>query len=165
MHASHCARGRDRHTRRAVRAPQLRPQMLAQGGIAPFTPVPCHRTLGAGRRMLTTLPPWSGHHGWPRGKTAHAPCPPPLHKKAARPLPRGRRHPLHSHTLGFSPFALQLNQRSRERKSRGRREGERKRGAGRHHVDTQGRVAVNHGAAARSRGHRCPGAPRRSRGR
>jgi hypothetical protein len=165
MHASHCARGRDRHTRRAVRAPQLRPQMLAQGGIAPFTPVPCHRTLGAGRRMLTTLPPWSGRHGWPRGKTAHAPCPPPLHKKAARPLPRGRRHPLHSHTLGFSPFALQLNQRSRERKSRGRREGERKRGAGRHHVDTQGRVAVNHGAAARSRGHRCPGAPRRSRGR
>jgi hypothetical protein len=40
MHASDCARGREQHTRRAMRAPQLRPQMLVQGGIAPFAPVP-----------------------------------------------------------------------------------------------------------------------------
>jgi hypothetical protein len=38
--------------------------------------------------------------------------------------------------LGFFPFALQVNQRSRERESRGRREeGERKKGAEHHHVD------------------------------
>jgi hypothetical protein len=165
MHASRCARGLERHARRAVRAPQLRPQMLVQGEIAPFAPVPRHRTLGAGRRMPATLPPWPGRRGWPRGKAAHAPCLPPLHKKAARTLPRGRRHPPAQPHLGDFFFALQLNQRSKERKSRGRREeGERKRAAGRHHVDAQGRV-VNHGATARSRGRRCPGAPRRSRGR
>jgi hypothetical protein len=56
-----------------------------------------------------------------------------------RPLglsPKAAATPLHSHTLGFSPFALQLNQRSKERESRGRREeGERKKGAEHHHVD------------------------------
>jgi hypothetical protein len=142
------------------------PWMLLQGGFDYLAPALHPQTLGTGRWMPTTLPPWPGHHEWPRGKISHAPCPPPLHKKAARPLPQGRRHPLQSHTLGFSPFALQLNQRSRERKIRGRREeGERKREAEHHHINAQGRVAVNHDAAARSRGRHCPGAPRRSTGR
>jgi hypothetical protein len=97
-----------------------------------------------------------------------APWGKPPHTRVAEPR-RGALspHPRHSGAPAApSPFALQLNRRSRERKSRGRREeGERKRGAEHHHVDAQGRVVVNHDAAARSRGRRCPGAPCRSRGR
>jgi hypothetical protein len=96
--------------------------MLVQGGIAPFAPVPHRRTLGAGRRIAATLPPWPGCHGWPRGKIAHAPCPPPLHKNAAQPLTQGRHHhPAQPHLGVFPLCTAAKSEKQREGKQRKKR--------------------------------------------
>jgi hypothetical protein len=81
--------------------------------------------------MPTTLPPCPGRHGWPRGKIAHAPCPPPLHKKAARPLPQGRRHPPAQPHLGVFPLcAAAKSEKQREEKQRKKRRRGKEKGSG-----------------------------------